>query len=451
MATIDELLDDHTRRHNALIDSTVAQFDRRLQPILARAQARLAEELRGELTVGTGGRIIRDARTQRALRAIRTRFPALMAAEGYDKLLESLSASFGRQIPLFEEVLDILGVPKPTWRAADRAFFDAQARAGVVTLSDLVDGVGGATYRTALLQIGGLKPARLAVLLANETGKTLPQASAIADTATTVFYRTIAARGYEIIEADGALHFWYYGPKDKLNRPFCRQILEANRALTRADISKLRNPNGTDVFTQAGGYRCRHQWILAKAEKPSKPEPPPLDFGDKAKSEIALYIGTLRDKWKPTIKADPDAYAAVRNYTASSIAYNSFLRQGLRPEVKLAVEKMVRAFTWKVEEAILTYRGLIKTDTLVGDLLVDRAFLSTTLDARVANNFESGTVARILLRPGQAAVPIDGDSQYPQEHEIILPPGTRLRATGRTKVRVDGKDLEVIDFEVEPL
>lgn len=270
--TRDELLDDHTRRHNASIDSTVAQFDRRLQPILARAQARLTEELRGELTVGTGGRILRDAKTQRALRAIRTRFPALMEAEGYGKLLESLSASFGRQIPLFEEVLDILGIPKPTWRVADQRFFDAQARAGVVTLEDLVDGIGGSTYRTALLQIGGLKPARLATLIADETGKTLPQASAIADTATTVYYRTIAARGYDIIEQDGALSYRYYGPKDKLNRPFCRQILEAGRALTRADIAKLRNPNGTDVFIQAGGYRCRHQWIIA-VDKPSSHRP----------------------------------------------------------------------------------------------------------------------------------------------------------------------------------
>jgi hypothetical protein len=447
---IDDLLGAHVRKHNALIDSTVAQFDRGLRPILARAQASLIDELRGKLTVANG-RIIRDRATQIALRSIARRFSQLMTEEGYDAHLARLSASFGRQVPMFEDVLELLGVPKPTWRALDKRYFADQARAGVLVLEDLVRGVGFSTYRSALLQIGGLAPRRLATLIADETGKTLGQASAIADTATTVFYRTIAARGYELIEKDSPkLAYRFYGPRDKLNRPFCRKVIDAGKTYTRAEIAKLRNANGTDPFTNGGGYRCRHQWIIAVPEL----EKPPVDFAERPHKEIRPYLEKLRDGWLETIETSDAAYQAVISYTGSAYRAMNGLLRGTSTGSDRArglVSEMAKAFTWEIEEAINVYRGLMRTNLEVGDTFLDRGFMSTSLDPRKANDFSSNDeVFRIRLRPGQKAIPINGSSLSPQENELILPAGTQLRVVGNTKVRVDGREISVIDFEVEP-
>lgn len=125
------------------------------------------------------------------------------------------------------------------------------------------------TQRT-LLSIGGLRPRDLAEAIARESGKMMAHATTIADTAQSTFYRTIAERGFARIEQRQPkaqpLAYSYYGPDDKLNRPFCKRILDAQakgRAYTRPEIEAMDNGQLPNPFLTGGGYRCRHQWTLA--------------------------------------------------------------------------------------------------------------------------------------------------------------------------------------------
>lgn len=59
---------------------------------------------------------------------------------------------------------------------------------------------------------------------------------------------------------DGGAQMLYpfEGPKDKLRRPFCRELLECDKPPARAEIDALRNDQLPDVFVAGGGHRGRH-------------------------------------------------------------------------------------------------------------------------------------------------------------------------------------------------
>jgi len=52
----------------------------------------------------------------------------------------------------------------------------------------------------------------------------------------------------------------YAGPADDRNRPFCREWVD--RELTLGEVSELMNDEGQPSLTAAGGYNCRHEWVM---------------------------------------------------------------------------------------------------------------------------------------------------------------------------------------------
>ena len=60
--------------------------------------------------------------------------------------------------------------------------------------------------------------------------------------------------------------FIYLGPDDDITRPFCKDVLDANKVWTEEQINALDNEQGLDAFTYGGGYNCRHQWRPVSAE-----------------------------------------------------------------------------------------------------------------------------------------------------------------------------------------
>lgn len=75
----------------------------------------------------------------------------------------------------------------------------------------------------------------------------------------------------------------YYGPKDSVNRPFCKQMLESNKLYDRAEIEGMQNDMddfNTDVWKYKGGWyhdpvrdvnvpACRHHWqqVIVRRKK----------------------------------------------------------------------------------------------------------------------------------------------------------------------------------------
>ena len=55
----------------------------------------------------------------------------------------------------------------------------------------------------------------------------------------------------------------YIGALDEKTRPECLQMMSADK-LTRAEIE---GRFGSKVFTEGGGYNCRHKWEIAVQDK----------------------------------------------------------------------------------------------------------------------------------------------------------------------------------------
>src|SRR5262249_28655335 len=107
--------------------------------------------------------------------------------------------------------------------------------------------------------------ADLAEMLADGTEKTVGQASTIAATSQSTFYRTIQARQFEDADPAGKFKYRYAGPDDKFTRPFCEHQLQRKNPLTQAEIEQLDNGQLPNPFVTGGGFNCRHQWILDTA------------------------------------------------------------------------------------------------------------------------------------------------------------------------------------------
>lgn len=291
-------LDAITRRQNLTIDSVVAWFARELHAVLTKAQLRLLADLAKRLKI-EDGRIAATAANQRVLRELDKRFGTAMRAAGFDELLAELAGSFNRQLPVFEEVLEAIGEPPVRWGSRERALFAAQQESVAGTIEGLVRNAAEIAKQKALFSMGGLNLGELTEMLARQTNNTIPRAAAVADTAQSTFYRTIAEQGFrKIEEARGKpLRYKYYGPDDKLNRPFCRHLLERQedgKTFTRAEIDAMDNGQLPNVMLTGGGYRCRHQWILAKAVPDAQSHQAPTRAGRNTEFEpleAALHQG----------------------------------------------------------------------------------------------------------------------------------------------------------------
>lgn len=317
--TGNDALDAITRRQNLAIDSTVAWFERELRALLNRSQMQLTAELLRKLEI-VDGRIKPTAANQKVLREISDRFEALLKKQGVEELYEELTGSFGGQFEYFEDTLRVLGERPVKFPKADLDWF-AQQQAGTVdVLEGILRNTADLARRQALLRVGGLTLESLAELIASETGKSIGQATAVADTAQSTFYRSIAERGFQRIEetqpGSMPLRYAYYGPDDKLNRPFCKRLLEQQQATdggqgrtwTRAEIEAMDNGQLPNPFLTGGGYRCRHQWIVAKAIAPRKEALAEAAAAQITDPQAVVRLGRVdRDIVKRFAPRNPDA------------------------------------------------------------------------------------------------------------------------------------------------
>lgn len=249
------------RRQNDEIDSLVARFADEVAGAVDRAKIILTTHLSRRIAVEDGVRIARTPGNMQALRQIARNWETALDSQGYARLVERFTGQFAGQFRYFDEVLSLLGLPAASWTRADEALFAAQRLSSAASIESVATTVAQAAQRRALVSVGGLRLTQLTGLLAEEFGKTTKQAESLADTSMTVFYRSITERGFQKIEEDGTtLRYKYYGPDDKLTRPFCDRIV--GRSFTRPQIDAMSNGQLPNVFLTGGGYRCRHQWIL---------------------------------------------------------------------------------------------------------------------------------------------------------------------------------------------
>jgi hypothetical protein len=150
----------------------------------------------------------------------------------------------------------------------------------------------------------------------------------------------------------------------------------------------------------------------------------------------------------------PAEVAAVKTYTGKAFysKTNPSLRTGdppLSPYQKGMVKKLDAAFSkHTAQQPMITYRGLssggsvLPRDVQPGHAFRDDAFVATSASYARADNFaywnhwktslpEDPVIMEITIPAGVPALPVVAvATQFPQEHEVVLPRGTTFTVTG---------------------
>ena len=269
-----ERIDEIQQRHNGWIDALVANFERELQCVVASAQARTLAVLRENLKVENGN-IRRTAGNAKTLRQLDTIFLQQLDRAGYQHLLNEFTGRFPGQLPFFQETLEAIGQGPVKFSARDLQVFADQGVSVKDGLDAVAESVASEAKRRILLSVGGLPFADLSESLAGYLQRTVKDASGLAETAVATYYRMIADRGYQLIQSDlpsEVLRYRFYGPWDRLTRPFCKHLLQGGKSYTRDEVDGMDNGQIPNVFITGGGFRCRHQWLIAPDEAPPKPK-----------------------------------------------------------------------------------------------------------------------------------------------------------------------------------
>lgn len=183
-------------------------------------------------------------------------------------------ASFDGGLPLLDGVLksltDKFDQDEITFTDREQTYFGELKKGTAVNLESVISGTANAARRTAMFHLGGSPFQALAEDIAEKLDVSVGEAGSIASTGIATFYRTIADVGYKKIERalpkNKTLMYTYLGPEDRLNRPFCHNLLtqrDNGKRWTREEIDVMDNGSLPNVFRSAGSWRCRHSWLVA--------------------------------------------------------------------------------------------------------------------------------------------------------------------------------------------
>ncbi len=267
-------------RQDRYITAIVSGFERRLAATVAQAQSRMLVTLNERLRLTSEGRVDPTSGNMQVLRSLDDLFQRYMNDAGHQELVTAFVGQFDGQLPFFQEVLEAMSetmetpLPRISWNARDvKAFSSMQVGAGV-NLEAIIETAGNNAMRQALLSVGGLPYRKLVAVLSETLSRSVVESSTIGATAMATYYRTVADRGYQIIEEDLPeleIRYAYFGPLDNLIRPFCRRLMVRARqggTWTRQQIAGMNNGNSLgNVLVNGGGYNCRHQWAPVAQER----------------------------------------------------------------------------------------------------------------------------------------------------------------------------------------
>lgn len=264
---------DVLARHNRFQDSMLHSFESNLRDIVMRAQARTIVLLQSRLNL-TEGVIESTPGNLRQLRAANALFMEELESAGYSRLVEAFVGEFHGTLPFLRETIELLGSQAGRKWDLSLSAKDTGLLAGVQAntvwqLENVLQSVSGHAITRGLFGVAGLRFESLVDLLTQKLQTSIGNARTIADTGMSTFYRTATDRAFEAIQKDlpgQTLRYRYSGPVDKLERPFCRHLTDADKSYSREEIGRMNNGMLPNVFLTGGGWNCRHQWILDTSE-----------------------------------------------------------------------------------------------------------------------------------------------------------------------------------------
>jgi hypothetical protein len=261
------------RDQNRALDSDLMAFRRRIVQITQRASDQVLRDLLRDIEVNAAGRIVLTTKTLNAFRNIQKTISDSFRSAGLSTAIDAWGLNYGRQITRFDQVLQSFGVDlRPSTDSIE--LFERLAKGSLDLLESEVGLIAQRIKRQTMLQWAVADRESIISAIARSLNLVPDQVTSLADTAISTFYRTISFNSYQKIEQQlGEQRFQYAGPRDLLNRPFCKQIWKQQaegRTWTLTEIQGLDNGQTGNAFVTCGGYQCRHQWILAVAQPQQK-------------------------------------------------------------------------------------------------------------------------------------------------------------------------------------
>jgi hypothetical protein len=270
-------LEDLHSEQNRSMDALISSFEDHLRTIVARAQGRVFGQLQKRLGI-TDGVIDRTAANNRILRTLDAVFVREMDAAGYQSLVRAFVGEFPGQLGYLNETLrqisEGMKEPLPIYKlsTADSNVL-ASLQANVSTSLEMVmEGVAGAAIQNVLLSVGGLKFGELVQVLSEKLNIAVGRAKSVADTGISTWFRTATDRAFQAIENDlpsKTIKYKYTsGPDDSRTRIFCHRMIvqtRAGKSWTRDQINEMSNGQLPNVLLTAGGFNCRHAWLMSVA------------------------------------------------------------------------------------------------------------------------------------------------------------------------------------------
>jgi hypothetical protein len=252
-------LDDIQNRRSAYQDSLLERFEEELRRLVQTAQTRVIATLQRQLSITDG--VIDQTGNLRLLRNLNDLYVRELDRAGLDELLRSFVDSFQAQIKYVDQILRFLSeqmqtpLPRIRWTGADRDVLTSFQGNSVSSLETAIETVAAEAMKRTMFSVGGLKFGDLVATLTEKFETSIGVARTIGDTAMTSFYRTANDRAFQQIEATQKepLKYRYSGPEDKLERPFCRRLTDADRSYTREQIDRMNNGQLPNVFITGGG------------------------------------------------------------------------------------------------------------------------------------------------------------------------------------------------------
>jgi hypothetical protein len=256
--------------HDSEVSRSVDDLQSRLNAIIRKIEVGLIALLSANLAT-KNGHVVPTAANVRLIESLPKLFEQELQDAGFDAALISFLSDFNNQFDYFDEILRASGVTtKVKFTAADSDFFTARKAAVALVLADLAyQGAQRARFQ-GLLSISGDTAVDLSAAVTKSIATVVPAIVRQAQTDIFTFYRSVADRGYAIVQQaqPQALRYVYAGPPatDPLIRVFCKHLMAqvvTGRSWTRAEIDAMDNGQLPNVFVTCGGYRCRHQWRIA--------------------------------------------------------------------------------------------------------------------------------------------------------------------------------------------
>lgn len=263
-------------RRERSVTAMINGYRTAVEDLVARAQARTVADLQSQVDI-KDGRIQPTVKTQNAMRNVDRTFMGALEDSGLSRVLNGFTSSFSSQIPIFRESLAIVGQREKLpledfqFRSEDQRSLLANQQNAQTLLRSAAEQAAQAGRQNAMLSVGGVPFRDLAEGLAKRFRIAVSRSEDLAKTAISTYYRLLtaasAARIEEGLPSGVVLRYQIIGPRDKLNRPFCRRLLDAEKTYTRGQIDKMNNGQGLPVFTTCGGYKCRHVWGIDSLEQ----------------------------------------------------------------------------------------------------------------------------------------------------------------------------------------